>query len=214
MATLFLSYASKDHFFAELARLKLEEAGISVWVDKGRLRAGDDWRQGIDRGISESFAVLLALSESSTESSYVTYEWASAIGKGKTIVPVLLERCNLHPKLEPIQYIDFSHGGYLPWPELIERINEVQAHDEAPQIQLAAESTAEIAGRKSEEDKAAEKILQYLNRRGFQMVSNARIQKVIDPKFTDDFLKKVLVKNSNTFRRARLKGGKIGLAKL
>lgn len=214
MVSLFLSYASKDHFFAELARLKLEEAGISVWVDKGQLKAGDDWRQAIDRGISECSAVLLALSESSAESSYVTYEWASAIGKGKTIVPVLLEPCKLHPKLEPIQYIDFSHGGYMPWPELIERVKDVQDQDEAPPIELATKGAAEAAGRKSAEDKAAEKVLEYLNRRGFQMVSNKRIKEKIDPEFTDDFLKKVLEKNSDTFRRAKLKGGLIGLAKL
>lgn len=214
MGTVFLSYASKDRFFAELARLKLEGAGISVWVDNGRLRAGDDWRQGIDRGISEAFAVLLALSEHSNGSSYVTYEWASAMGKGKSIVPVLLEPCDLHPKLEPIQYIDFSHGGYLPWPELVDRLNEIQAQDETPQIQLAAESSARSAGSKSKEDKAAERILDYLNRRGFQMVSNERIRERIDPGFTDEFIDKVLKQHSDTFRPARLKGKRTGLAKL
>ena len=36
----------------------------------------------------------------------------------------------------------------------------------------------------------------------------------VDPKFTDDFLEEVLEKNSDIFRPARLKGRKIGLAKL
>lgn len=39
MSTVFISYCRRDHFFAELARLKLVEAGIPVWVDKTNLRA-------------------------------------------------------------------------------------------------------------------------------------------------------------------------------
>jgi hypothetical protein len=78
MTTVFLSYSTKDHFFAELASIKLAEAGISLWRDQGRLRPGTDWRQGIERGISDSAAVLIALSSQSAESSYVTYEWAYA----------------------------------------------------------------------------------------------------------------------------------------
>lgn len=76
MPTVFLSYSTKDHHFAELAGIKLAEAGVNVWRDQGQLRAGSDWRGGLERGISESIAVLVALSESSAESSYVTFEWA------------------------------------------------------------------------------------------------------------------------------------------
>ena len=76
MATVFLSYSTKDHHFAELASIKLAEASINLWRDQGQLRAGGDWRSGIERGIAESIAVLVALSQNSVESSYVTFEWA------------------------------------------------------------------------------------------------------------------------------------------
>ena len=108
-----------------------------MWVDQGELRAGNDWRHVIDQGITDSFAVLLALSADSAKSSYVTYEWASAMGKGKPIIPVRLNECQVHPKLEAIQYLDFSITGQLPWHELIEHINlvehdnEVSEYDEA-----------------------------------------------------------------------------------
>ena len=33
MPTVFLSYATKDHYFAELAAIKLEGSGIQLWRD-------------------------------------------------------------------------------------------------------------------------------------------------------------------------------------
>lgn len=111
MPHIFLSHSKKDHAFAELARIKLEEANIAVWIDHDNLSAGADWRQGIDQAITDSFAVVLALTEDSAASSFVTYEWASAMGKGKPIIPLRLSRCELHPKLETIQYLDFSVPG-------------------------------------------------------------------------------------------------------
>ena len=81
MAIVFLSYSTKDYYFAELAAIKLEGSGVQLWRDQGQLRAGSDWRSGIERGISESIAVLVALSQSSAESSYVTFEWAYGLGR-------------------------------------------------------------------------------------------------------------------------------------
>src|SRR5271168_2974750 len=100
MSTVFLSYSKKDYFFAELAQIKLSEAGITLWRDQGQLRAGRDWRQGLETGIADSLAVLAALSANSAESSYVTFEWAYALGKGKAIIPMKLSECIIHPKLE------------------------------------------------------------------------------------------------------------------
>ena len=119
MATVFLSYSRKDHYFAELADIKLSEAGIKLWRDQGQLRPGSDWRFGIERGIASSIAVIVALSENSADSSYVTFEWAYAMGKRKPVVPLRLQNCTVHPKLEPIQHLDFSVPWSLPWPALI-----------------------------------------------------------------------------------------------
>ena len=120
MATVFLSYSTKDHFFAELASIKLAQASIELWRDQGQLRAGTDWRQGIENTISNSLAVLVALSANSAESSYVTFEWAYALGKGKAVIPLRLSQCVIHPRLETIQYLDFSVPVALPWESLVE----------------------------------------------------------------------------------------------
>jgi TIR domain len=218
MSAVFISYSAKDHFFAELARHRLDAAGIPVWVDKTNLRAGDDWRQEIDKGISDCFAALVALSADSVKSAYVTYEWASAIGRDKPIVPVLLNDCERHPRIEPIQYIDFSNAAHQPWQQLIDRIRDIQENAELPaeeEVPLAeaAVGTAEPA-RRSEEARAADQIVAYLDRHGFQMVSFERIREAIGPGYDDTFLEQVISSHPTVFRRAKLRGDRRGMAKV
>jgi hypothetical protein len=210
MTTVFLSYSKKDHYFAELAGIKLADAGITLWRDQGQLRAGSDWRSGIEHGISESIAVLVALSQDSAESSYVTFEWAYGIGKGKSVVPLRLEPCKVHPRLEPIQYLDFSVPGSLPWNMLIERIREIEA-DATAQDDLGA---AAAIPEPPQQDETVTAILAYLNQRGYQMVSYDRIRRRIDPSLTDESLDAVVDGNPTIFRHAILKEGKRGLKKL
>lgn len=209
MATVFLSYSTKDHYFAELAAIKLAEADINLWRDQGQLRAGGDWRSGIERGIAESIAVLVALSQSSVDSSYVTFEWAYGLGKSKTVLPVKLESCKVHPRLEPIQYLDFSVPGSLPWNLLIERIREIEA-DATSQEDLDVAATAPDP---STQDPTVKAILSYLNQRGYQMVSYERLRRRIDSGLTDQALDALVQANPLIFRRAVLKEGKRGLAK-
>lgn len=211
MATVFLSYSTKDHYFAELAAIKLEEFGIQLWRDQGRLRAGSDWRGGIERGIAQSIAVLVALSQNSTGSSYVTFEWAYALGKGKTVVPLKLETCEVHPRLAPIQYLDFSVPGSLPWNLLIERIQEIEADATSEDDISVAVAASELP---PPQDSTVKAILAYLNQRGYQMASYDRLRRRIDPDLTDEKLDQIIAENPTTFRHAVLKGGKHGLAKL
>lgn len=210
MARVFLSYSTKDHYFAELAAIKLEGSGVELWRDQGQLRAGSDWRSGIERGIAESIAVLVALSQNSVESSYVTFEWAYGLGKGKTVVPLKLESCKVHPRLEPIQYLDFSVPGSLPWNLLVERIREIEAD-------ATSEEDLEVAAAGDQpppQDATVKAILAYLNQRGYQMVSYDRVRRRIDSDLTDEKLDELVARNPTIFRRAVLKGGKRGLAKL
>lgn len=212
MTTVFLSYSTRDHYFAELASIKFAEAGIRLWRDQGQLRAGSDWRGGIERGISEAIAVIVALSEESAESSYVTFEWAYGLGKGKTIVPVKLRACTVHPRLEPIQYLDFSVPGALPWNLLIERVREIEA-DATSQEEVATSEEA-TANQEPPAEPLVKAILAYLIQRGYQMVSYDRLRRRIDPALTDELLDELVARNPTIFRRAVLKEGRPGLAKI
>jgi len=108
--------------FAELARMKLKEAGIDVWIDKGDIRVGDIWRDSIDRGISRCAVALIVLTPESCESPYVTYEWAFALGQGKKVIPVLLSDSKIHPRLDVIQHLDFRDYTSGPWDQLFAEI--------------------------------------------------------------------------------------------
>jgi len=209
MATVFLSYSRKDHFFAELASIKLAEAGIGLWRDQGQLRAGTDWRQGIESAISDSLAVLVALSANSAESSYVTFEWAYALGKGKAVIPIRLNECVIHPKLETIQYLDFSVPGALPWESLVERIREIETEPVAPKT--ATDSAASLP---ASEDTHAKAILAYLNQRGYQMASFERLRRRIDASLTDEKFNEIILRNPGVFRHTQLTDGKPGIAKV
>ncbi len=208
MITVFLSYSKKDHYFAELAVIKLKEAGIKLWCDQGQLIAGTDWRQKIEEGISNSLVILVALSDNSAESSYVTYEWAYALGKGKPIIPLKLTECLIHPRLEPIQYLNFSIPGELPWASLINRIQEIETESASDTAAESTEPESDV------DDKYVEAILAYLNQRGHQVASFERLRQRIDENFTDGLLQNIIEKNRTIFRTARLQGDKPGLAKL
>jgi hypothetical protein len=119
MTQAFLSYASKDVVFAELARMKLNEAGIQVWIDNNALHAGEEWQAAIDMGISSSDVFLVIITPQSCGSSYVTYEWAFALGKGIKVIPLLLADSDIHPRLTTLQYLDFRNLKAAPWGKLV-----------------------------------------------------------------------------------------------
>jgi len=122
---IFISHDHEDADFAELLKLKLEKHGVSGWIDSERLKIGQDWREEIDEGISNSIAVIAIMTPESRKSEYVTYEWAYAWGKGKKIFPIMLKQTQLHPRLESLQYIDFTNRAARPWDKLIDSIKEL-----------------------------------------------------------------------------------------
>jgi TIR domain len=213
MPNVFLSYSTKDHFFAELAGIKLAENGVILWRDQGQLRAGSDWRNGIERGIADSIAIIVALSSNSAESSYVTFEWAYGLGKSKPVIPIKLDECKVHPRLETIQYLDFSIPGALPWASLIERIREIESDATSDEDLKAAESAASGSAPPIQ-DVTVKAILAYLNQRGYQRATFERLRRRVDESLTDEQFTDLVNANPRVFRHARLKDAQPGLAKI
>ncbi len=122
MGQVFISYKHDDGDFAELLRQKIEKAGYTVWLDENIL-AGEEWREMIDRAIRDTDAVIVVMSPEARASEYVTYEWAYALGLGLPVIPVMLrETTPLHPRLDVLQYLDFTRRRNRPWDELIEHL--------------------------------------------------------------------------------------------
>ena len=147
MPAVFISYARSDADFAENLITRLQQKGFDVWSDQGSLHAGEDWKRGIDEGLSGSDAVIVVLSERSAGSAYVTYEWAFALGKGSAIIPVVLDKAVAHERLSTLQSLDFSKHDVRPWDTLFaevrrrgERSTRAERRREANTVlQLAAD---------------------------------------------------------------------------
>jgi hypothetical protein len=123
--SVFISHDHDDADFAELLKLKLEKHGLEGWIDSERLKIGQDWREEIDSGIQESLAVIAIMTPEARKSEYVTYEWAFAWGKGKKVFPLMLKQTQIHPRLESLQYLDFTNRTARPWDQLIGSIIEL-----------------------------------------------------------------------------------------
>lgn len=205
MAKVFISYSTKDSDFAELAKHKLELEGFEVWLDQGALHPGEDWRAAIEEGIISSETIIVVLSPESTSSTFVTYEWAFALGRGVKIIPVLLAPSQVHPRLEAMQHLDFSNSRTRRWDTLFEEIKNAGSNIPPGEVGIQPTEKCEIA---------KHQILHYLDRKNLRMVSFDRIRKSIDPEFTDEFLMDVIRRNYTSLRRANLTGNRPGVGKV
>jgi hypothetical protein len=122
VAEFFISHDHSDGDFAELLKLRLEKQGHSAWIDIERLRVGEDWRQEIDNAIRSATALVVVMSPSARQSEYVTYEWAYAWGVGVPVIPILLKETSMHPRLESLQYLDFTNRSARPWDRLMDAL--------------------------------------------------------------------------------------------
>lgn len=121
MAQVFISYKGEDVDFAENVRSRLGREGSDVWTDS-RIAAGEEWRNAIDVAIRNSVALIVIMTPEAKASEYVTYEWTFAWGIGIKVIPIMLRPTTLHPRLEALQYLDFTNIKSRPWDKLIEEV--------------------------------------------------------------------------------------------
>lgn len=212
---VFLSYSSTNHIYAQQMQDRLTAAGLKVWQDRGQLQAGDDWRDTIDQGLTACKCIVVILTPSACASSYVTYEWAYAYGQGKTVIPVVFEECDRHPRLEAWQCEFFTHAQHQPWDRVIARVQEIA--DKPPGVaRQSADAGIESveAAKPSDRHAAAFRILDYLDSKGLTMISFEGIQEHIDPSYSLEFLRSLAAGADRHFRNRTLKGGKPGLGRM
>lgn len=118
MPRVFISYSRSDGDFVEVLQARLAGEGFECWIDLEGLRAGEEWGQEIDQAIRDSFALIVVLSPASCRSAYVSYEWAFALGAEVTVIPLLLQAAEIHPRLAALQHLDFIRRDDRPWPSL------------------------------------------------------------------------------------------------
>lgn len=113
---VFISYSHRDDEFVLRLAADLEDRGASVWIDRGNIQGGEQWRRSIATGVQACKAFALVVSPDSIDSQYVAEELALAFQHRKPIVPLLYRKTNipamLKAQLDAYQFLDFGKGGY------------------------------------------------------------------------------------------------------
>jgi hypothetical protein len=121
MSHVFISYARKDQSLARQIKRALGKARHAGWMDVDDLLGGLKWRPAIDKALRSARAVVVLLSPAASASEYVTFEWSFALGAGVKVVPVLIKKTKLHPRLAEIQHVNFT-GRRRRWSHLVKQI--------------------------------------------------------------------------------------------
>lgn len=95
MPSVFISYSSKQIDRAHELRNTLTNNGFSVWIAPEGIPIGSNYLNEIPAAISNSKALVLMLTQDAMQSPWVRRETSSAIGAGKTTLPVQLNQFEL-----------------------------------------------------------------------------------------------------------------------
>lgn len=107
MRHIFLSFSPKDRQYMMSLRENLIRVGYRPWIDPSP-RPGSDWRFDIDDAIRSSDAVMVVVTPTAAQSTYVTYEWSLALGRGIPVVPIIFKAAKMHPRLQTLEHYDVT----------------------------------------------------------------------------------------------------------
>jgi len=106
----FLSYARADEDFAVRLASDLRALGVAMWVDRHDIRVREHWDKAIERAIRGCRSFVVILSPRAIASDNVADEISLAIDSGKSVIPVMIERCDLPLRLTRRHLIDATRG--------------------------------------------------------------------------------------------------------
>jgi hypothetical protein len=107
----FLSYSRADEHIALKFAKDLRELGIAMWVDQFDIRPSEHWDRAIEQAVRDCRGLVVVLSPRSTASDNVADEISYAIDHGKSVLPVMIERCRLPLRITRMQVVDAT-GDY------------------------------------------------------------------------------------------------------
>jgi hypothetical protein len=132
----FLSYSRSDEQVALRFARDLRAAGIAMWVDQLDIRPSEHWDRAIERAVRECRGLVVILSPRSAASDNVADEISFAIDHGKSVLPVMIERCGLPLRITRMQLVDAT-GNYER--ALEQCLTALRGTSKAPQPAAAAQ---------------------------------------------------------------------------
>jgi len=104
---IFFSYSRDDSEFVLNLAKELRADGADIWLDQLDIKPGTRWDKSIEDALDASQTVLVILSKTSVASNNVMDEVSYALEEGKTVLPALLEDCDIPFRLRRLQFADF-----------------------------------------------------------------------------------------------------------
>jgi hypothetical protein len=112
---IFLCHSSSDKGIARSLHDDLKRLGHRPWLDENEILVGQSIPDLIQKGLVESDFVIVCLSSAAVASTWVSEEWTARFmrdlaGGQRTILPALLEACELPPFLSTKKYARFDES--------------------------------------------------------------------------------------------------------
>ena len=141
---VFISYSRRDTSFAEQLTQELMQNGADVWFDQLSIEAGSAWDSSIDQAIDNADTMLLLLSKASVTSENVLDEVAFALEENKTIVPVLLEPCEVPFRINRLTKYDLTKDLNFGMTSLLKAL-DLEVHEDTANFERLEEEKEKIA---------------------------------------------------------------------
>ena len=113
IASVFISYSSRDRRDAFAIKQLLESHRMEVWLDFFDIQTAADLRQQLANRVRQAGVFCLLLSPSAVESPWVGEEIATALAArpaGLRVLPIILRPCRIPAELDDIVGFDASEG--------------------------------------------------------------------------------------------------------
>lgn len=107
MPDIFISYSRPDEAVARSYADRLRDAGLDVWWDN-HLRSGEEWDRVIEDALRSAHAVIVLWSPAAVDSRWVRAE-ATVAQRQNSLVPAIIQPCNLPIVFEMTQTADLTH---------------------------------------------------------------------------------------------------------
>jgi hypothetical protein len=111
--TVFLSYSWADEARVVAISERMKQAGLDVWIDRERLRGGEDWEERIRGEMLKCRRVVVFLSRAMNDGGFFLTELGLAraiandrFGRRNFVIPVRLEKVSIPPIMGKWNAID------------------------------------------------------------------------------------------------------------
>ena len=120
---------------------QLRKPGIPTWVAFRDIEAGSSFDRKIERALRRAKCLIVICSRASVASSYVRAEVQEALRRNKTVMPILIEKCELPLIWKTRQWLTWSKGKTS---KFIERLRAALPDTSLAELKIALEEPGGI----------------------------------------------------------------------